>query len=60
MDSHALMEEIRPIVGLNGVEAGHDIVERIGFERGNASRAAFEGAAEIVERFRALAELADQ
>ena len=56
----AFVQKIRPIVGLDGVEARHNIFERICFERGSASGAAVEGLAEIVEGFRAFTQLADQ
>src|ERR1035437_8605375 len=57
--TQALVEEAGPVVGLHGVERGDDIVEVVRLQRRGAARAAVERLAEIVERLRALAQLAD-
>src|SRR5207302_5681142 len=56
----ALVEEAGPIVRLHGIQSGDDILEAVGFHGGGAAGAAVEGAAEIVDRLRAFAELADE
>ena len=52
----AVVQKLRPVVGLDGVERFHDVVERVGLERGFGAGAAGPEFAEVVEGFRALAQ----
>jgi len=55
----AAIQEISPIVGLDRVQRGYHVREIIRLHGRRSAGASFEGAAEIVQRPSALAELPD-
>src|SRR5205823_4524155 len=56
--SQTLIQKSRPVVGLDGVQRGHYILEGVRFQSGCAAWTPVKGAAEIVQRFRSSTKLA--